>query len=95
VNIYATSGSENKRERKAFYNGEVATLLPIANMGTIPAGDFNCLISKADCTGQSNYSKALERLVRGLDLRDAWDATPGIVNHTDTDAGRLYAAAGN
>ena len=55
-------------------------------MGTIIAGDFNCVISNADCKGQSNYSKALERLVRGLDFRDAWDATPVriIFNHYTT-----------
>ena len=63
VNIYAPTGSEKKREREAFYSGEVATLLLIANMGTILVGDFNCVISNADCTGQSNCSKALERLV--------------------------------
>jgi len=51
-------------------------------MGTILAGDFNCVISNADCTGQSNYSKALESSVRGLDLRDAWDATPGRTVYT-------------
>jgi len=76
VNIYAPSGYEKKREREVFYNGEVATLLPTANTGMILAGDFNCVISNADCTGQGKYSKALENLVRGLDLRDASDATP-------------------
>jgi len=42
----------------------------------IVARDFNCVLSNADCTGQDKYSKALARLVRELDLREAWDATP-------------------
>jgi hypothetical protein len=57
----------------------------------ILAGDFNCVISNADCRGQGNYSKALERLVRGLDLRDAWDATPEgtiFTHYTYKDASR-------
>ena len=50
------------------------------------------MISNADCTGQSNYSKVLERLVRGLDLRDAWDATPVrtiFTHYTTKSASRI------
>jgi len=75
VNIYAPSGSEKRREREAFYNEEIVTLLPTAHTEMILAGDFNCVLSTADWTGQGNYSKALARLVWGLDLRDAWDET--------------------
>jgi endonuclease/exonuclease/phosphatase family metal-dependent hydrolase len=92
VNIYAPLESEKKRERDPFYNGEVATLLPIANMGMILAGDFNCVISNADSTGQGNHSKALERLIRGLDLKDAWDVTSAntiFTHYTTKDASRI------
>jgi hypothetical protein len=76
VNIYAPSGSEKRREREAFYNEEVATLLPPTVTEMILAGDFNCVLSQADCTGWGNYSKVLERLVWGLSLRDAWEEGP-------------------
>jgi exonuclease III len=56
VNIFAPSGSEKKREREVFYNGEVATLLLIANTGIILAGDLNCVISNAGSTGESQQS---------------------------------------
>jgi len=75
VNLYAPSGSEKRREREVFYNEEIVTLIPTAHTEMILGGDFNCVLSTADCTGQGNYSKALARLVRGLDLRDAWDET--------------------
>jgi len=91
VNIYAPSGSEKRREMEAFYNGEVATLLPTASTEMVEAGDFNCVLSTADCTGQGNYSKALARLIRGLDLRDAWDATTRTVftHYTTKGASRI------
>jgi exonuclease III len=76
VNIYAPSGSEKRREKEAFYNEEFATLLPPTVTEMILAGDFNCVLSQADCTGRGNYNKALERLVRGRSLRDAWEAGP-------------------
>jgi len=54
----------------------------------ILAGDFNCVITNDDCTGQRNYSRALARLIQGLDLIDVREATP-----TRT-AYRHYTAAG-
>jgi hypothetical protein len=41
-------------------------------------GDFNCVLSQTDCTGNINYSKALERVVRDFDLTDVWETTPQI-----------------
>jgi hypothetical protein len=35
-------------------------------------GDFNCVLTNSHCTGNINYSKALEKIVRGLDLVDVW-----------------------
>jgi hypothetical protein len=39
-------------------------------------GDFNCVLSQTDCTGNINYSKALDRMVRGFDLIDVWETIP-------------------
>ena len=92
VNIYAPSGSEKRREREAFYNGEVVTLIPPTVTEMILARDFNCVLSKADCTGQINHTKAFERLVGGLELRDAWDATPKRIvftHYTTKGASRI------
>jgi len=38
----------------------------------IVGGDFNCILSQADCTGNMNYSKALDKMVRGFELTDVW-----------------------
>ena len=58
----------------------------------ILAGDFNFVLSNAACTGQGNYSKALARLVRWLDLRDAWDVAPKrtvFTHYITKDASRI------
>ena len=41
----------------------------------IVGGDFNCVLSQADCTDNMNYSKALDKLVHGLKLTDVWTPT--------------------
>jgi len=41
----------------------------------IVGGDFNSVLSQADCTGNMNYSKALDKLVNGLKLTDVWTPT--------------------
>jgi hypothetical protein len=56
------------------------------------AGDFNCVISNADSTGQGNYSKALERLIRGRNLKDVWDAKSAntiFTHYTTKGASRI------
>ena len=49
--------------------------LPVAGTSTttIIGGDFNCVLSQADCTGNMNYTKALDNLVRGLEVTDVWE----------------------
>jgi exonuclease III len=92
VRICAPSGSEKKREREAFYNGDVTSLIPPSSTEIILAGDFNCLLSTTDSTGLRNYSKALARLVKRLDLRDALDATPEwrvFTHYTNTSTSRI------
>jgi exonuclease III len=54
VNIYAPSGAENKHERERFYNTDVAFLLRSNPESMTLGGDFNCVLSAADCTGKPN-----------------------------------------
>jgi len=58
----------------------------------ILAGDFNCVLATTGTIGLSNHSRALVRLVKGLDLRDAWDATPArkvFTHYTTMSASRI------
>jgi endonuclease/exonuclease/phosphatase family metal-dependent hydrolase len=92
INIYALSGAEKRREREAFYNTEVPILLPSTPAEVLFAGDFNCVLSHADSTGQGNYSKMLEKLVRGFSLHDAYNTPtprPNYTHFTPTGASRL------
>ena len=74
-NIYAPLGAEKKFERETFYNTDLLSLLPATRSGLLLAGDFNCVMSQSDTTGQKNYSKTLEFLVRGLNLQGVWNET--------------------
>ena len=56
----------------------------------ILAGDFNCVTTNDDCTGQRNWSRALARLIKGLDLTDVWESNPTAYTHyTATGASRI------
>ena len=46
------------------------------------AGDFTCVQTDSDCTGHRYSSRALERLLIGLQLTDVWDAS--LNNHAYT-----------
>jgi len=82
VNIYAPSGAEKRQEREALYNTEVVHLVPSSRTAMILAGDFNCVITNGHCTGQRNCSRALARLIQGLDFIDVWEATATRTAHT-------------
>jgi endonuclease/exonuclease/phosphatase family metal-dependent hydrolase len=78
VNLYAPSGTANRQEREDFYNAELVYLLqtlPPPPPTLIVGGHLNCVLSQADCTGNMNYSKALDKPVRGLKLTDVWATT--------------------
>jgi hypothetical protein len=47
----------------------------------ILGGDFNCVLSKSDCTGQFNNSRALNALVSGYALIDMRNPERGIYIH--------------
>ena len=39
-------------------------------------GDINCVLTNTDCTRNINFSKALEKIVRGIGLVDVWESVP-------------------
>jgi endonuclease/exonuclease/phosphatase family metal-dependent hydrolase len=92
INIHASSGVEKRREREDFYNTEFLTLLPSTPAEILLAGDFSCVLSHADSTGQGKYSRTLEKPVRGFSLHDAYDThtpRPNYTHFTPTGVSRL------
>jgi exonuclease III len=92
VNISVPSGAERKQERESFYTNELPWLLPTTECALILAGDFNCVLERADATGQGNRSRALDQLVRGFHLTDVWDhnaVNKGFTHYTATGASLL------
>jgi exonuclease III len=59
VNVYAPSGAEWKQERDVF-NIELPQLLLETPSMMLIGGDFKCVLTKTDCTGNFNYSRALQ-----------------------------------
>ena len=39
-------------------------------------GDFNCILTNTDCTGNMHFSKALKKVVSGFGLVDVWETVP-------------------
>jgi len=52
INTYAPSGAGRRREREAFFNVDMISLLPSAPTKIVLAGDFNCVLLQTDSTGQ-------------------------------------------
>jgi len=69
-------------ERECFFNNDVTFLLPTDTAEVIIAGDFNRVISPADCTGKPTTSRALVALIKGMGLRDVWETHPQIPAYT-------------
>ena len=69
-------------ERECFFNNDVTFLLPTDTAEVIIAGDFNCAISSADCTGKHTTSRAIVTLIKGIGLRDVWETNPHIPAYT-------------
>jgi exonuclease III len=72
INLYASVGTETKRERETSYNQDISSLLHDYNEHTILTGDFNRVLRGIDRTGQPSMSRAPKRLVIRLNLQDAW-----------------------
>jgi len=91
INIYAPSGTAKRAEREEFFNTDITGLLTLSPVKLVIAGDFNCVLNN-DCTVQRTCSQALQILINGLKLKDAWDTniTPhGYTHYTVTDASRI------
>jgi len=92
VNIYAPSGTAKRAEREDFFNSGILGLLPLSPTKLILAGDLNCVLNNNDCTGQRTCSRALERTINSLRLKDAWDTetNPHVFTHyMPTGAARI------
>jgi hypothetical protein len=66
--IYAPSSAEKRVEGEYFFNTDITFLLNTDSIEVLIAGEFNCVISQADCTGKPNMSRALTTLMRGMGL---------------------------
>jgi hypothetical protein len=92
ITIYAPSGAEKKREREDFFLIEVPKLIPTTPTELILAGDFNCTLASPDSTGRTNYSRALDNMIKTLDLKDVWTPTsraPGYTYYGPRTASRI------
>jgi len=66
IKIYAPPGAEKRREREAFYNTEVPTLLPSTPAEIFLAGDFKCVLCHADSMGQGKTVEHLKKQCEDL-----------------------------
>jgi len=56
------------------------------------SGDFDCVLERKDATGNFNYNRTLDGLVRGNALQDAWQGgadRPGYTHYSVGSAARL------
>ena len=60
-----------------------------SNDNMVLAGDFNCVLTPPDCTGSLNVSRALTRLVTGLDLVDVNKGRMIYTHYTAEGASRI------
>jgi endonuclease/exonuclease/phosphatase family metal-dependent hydrolase len=82
INIYALAGAEKRKERETFYNAELIYLLQPTRENMIIAGEFNCVLSHEDCTGQPALSKLLQNLISGLKMHDSWQQKGGTKTYS-------------
>ena len=75
-NIYAPSGSENRRARALLFTRDMFPHLLQPRGGLLPilAGDWNCLIAPSDTTAnyQEKYCKDLDTLVKTFSYQDVF-----------------------
>jgi exonuclease III len=86
INVYAPSGSEKRAESESFYSTDMVTLLPVSEVESVMGGDFNCVINRHDTTATFNPSRAINELICGIHLVDAWDqqTRPAYTHYTST-----------
>ena len=85
-NVYAPSGTTNKKERMVMFN-ELATYLLTMGRGKLPimAGDWNVILAECDTTRNfgTKYCKVLDRIVKTLGYVDCFRLLhPGVREYT-------------
>uniref|UniRef100_A0A182R3Y0 Reverse transcriptase domain-containing protein n=1 Tax=Anopheles funestus TaxID=62324 RepID=A0A182R3Y0_ANOFN len=98
-NVYAPSGSHNRKERENFYNHTLAYYLQNSTQNLIMAGDFNCVVHDKDSTGNNNNSEALKGTIQALKLKDTWELLKGnmveysyITSNSASRLDRIYVS---
>ena len=75
-NVYAPSGSENRRDRSLLFTRDIFPLLLQHHPEHVPvlAGDWNCLVAAKDTTAnfREKYSKDLDDLLKAFKYCDAY-----------------------
>lgn len=95
VNVYAPSGKNARTERNEFFAHDIAPLFAGTRSERarfVVGGDFNCVQEPKDTTGAVHKSAALEQLVKGMELSDAWrilSNQPGFTYHSAGHRSRL------
>ena len=83
LNVYAPSGSENRRERSSLFTRDMFQHLLQPQEGILPIliGDWNCLVSPADTTTnyKEKYCKELEALCTHM-VKNSLSIAP-VVHH--------------
>ena len=86
INVYAPSGSGNRRERWNFFNELFAHILQVGgDKLPVMAGDWNAILEQCDTTRnfESKLCKVLARLVRTLNYTDSFrHLHPGAREYT-------------
>jgi hypothetical protein len=82
VNVYAPSRAEWRVQQECFVNAEIPLILPVAPVALVMAGDFNCILDARDTRVNAPQSNALQRLIRGMGLRDVWDMMSQRLGYT-------------
>ena len=86
INVYAPSGSSNRRERWEFFNDLFSHII-LADKDKLPVmvGDWNAILELTDTTNnfQSKFCKVLDRLVRNMNYTDCFrHLHPGVMEYT-------------
>jgi endonuclease/exonuclease/phosphatase family metal-dependent hydrolase len=82
INVYTSSRTAHRQDRETFYSCELPHVLTQESRNMLMAGDFNCTLEQGDSTGAMNHCRALTELLRGMELRDAWNRSADRPGYT-------------
>ena len=74
INVYAPSGSGNRRERWNFFNELFTHIIQAGDKLPVMAGDWNAILEQSDTTNnfQAKYCKVLARLIKNMNYTDCF-----------------------